>query len=147
MNTIFSAYDIRGRAGDTLSTEQAWNVGKAFAEWLSDDGVVAVAQTSSADNAIIHDIVEGLLLQGRNVIDMGESDEQTAVGLLIDKKAIGAILVSHDDTDNLEVITMFDANGVNVTDENGLIEISQLVESGNLVPADEKGSVTTVKSE
>jgi hypothetical protein len=140
MGTIFSTDDIRGRAGESLTTEYVWNVGKGLAEWLPEDGNVVVVRSPLADDMTAHALIEGLLLQGRDVIDAGEGDLQTVVGAIGDNKLAGGALVAHDQLDNLEIITLFDARGVVVTSDTGLAEIGQMVESANFVPAATKGS-------
>lgn len=141
MSTIFSAYDIRGVAGDTLSTELAWNVGKAFAEWLPDEGPVVLVMAPTTDLSTVHAITEGLLLQGRDVIE-GQGTTQLVNDYISDKKVVGGVYVNHEAADNNEVIQLFDATGTAVTDQTGLTDIAQLVESGNFLPAAEKGKVS-----
>jgi phosphomannomutase len=42
MGNTFSAYDIRGRIEESLTVEYTWTVGKAFADWLPEQGSVVV---------------------------------------------------------------------------------------------------------
>jgi phosphomannomutase len=143
MGTIFSAYDIRGRVDETLTVEYVWTVGKAFAEWLPQDGNVVLVKGQSVNQATTHAFVEGVLLQGRNVIDCGTGGEQAVVGGIDDNQAAGGVLVNHDDLQNIEIITLFDENGSTVTAEVGLTAIGELVESGNFLPAAQKGILKT----
>jgi len=148
MDIIFSASDIRGSLGNTLTVERAWTVGKAFAEWLTDEGSVVVVRTESANDSIARGAVEGLLLQGRDVIDAGVGEEQTVIGVIYDQKLVGGIFIDHEAIQNLETITLFDARGATITDSNGLSTIGELVNSGNFLPAATKGSLVPVtKSE
>lgn len=142
MNTIFSSYDIRGRADESLTVEQAWTVGKAVAEWLPEQGVAVVGKSANANEAIANAVIEGLLLQGRNVVQSGD-DQQAVVEAIGTIQAAGGVLVSHDEVQGLEIITLFDTNGVTVTAEKGLMEIAELIEAGNFVPAANKGELTT----
>ena len=48
MGTIFSATDIRGYVGESITTEYVWNVGKAFSEWLPQDGPVVIVEAETA---------------------------------------------------------------------------------------------------
>lgn len=144
MGSIFSAYDIRGRIGETLTVEYAWAAGKAFAEWLSVDGPVVIATAKDGNSEIVHAFVEGVLLQGRDVIDYGEKDQLVASDLS-ESKAAGAVLVSHDGVQNLEIITLCDAYGVTITAETGLTEISNLIDANTFLPAVTKGQLITTK--
>lgn len=141
MGTIFSAYDIRGRADDSLTTEYVWNVGRAFADWLPDDGAVAFSFRSDTDLKILHAFTEGVQLQGRDAINTGEDNQQGLIALLRDGGAAGGAIVTHDALQGLEIITLLDARGVGVTSESGLLEINQLVEAGNFIPAAQKGEL------
>lgn len=139
MGTIFSAYDIRGRADDALSVEYAWTAGKAVAEYLPDEGSVAVIKAADVNTEVAHAFVEGILLQGRDVVDCGQGDEQAVIAAITDKKAAGGALISHDGVQNLEIIALYDASGASITEANGLTAISELVDSGNFLPAPAKG--------
>ena len=141
MSTVFSTQDIRGKFGDTLTSEYVWNVGKAFAEWVPEEGMIVVARSETASQAAVHALIEGLLLQGRNVIDAGVGDWQLVVNTMSDRTAVGGVMVSHDDLQGDEVIALFAAQGVAVTTDNGLAEIGQLVEAPNFDPAAQKGTV------
>ncbi len=144
MATIFSSTDIRGNVGESLTTEYVWNVGKAFAEWLSEKGDVVIAQSESADKGTVHALIEGILLQGRSVINAGVGDQNTIISTIVDKKAAGGALVEYEQVQNLAVITFFDGRGVAVMDSTGLNEINQLTDAANFLPAPEKGDVKPV---
>lgn len=144
MSTIFSGFDIRGRLGESMTTEDAWTLGKAFADWLPEDGRVVVVASSTANATILKAVTEGLRLQGRDVIDGGQGDAQTVIQISVGSKTAGGILVGHDDLQDLETIELYEANAVLITSENGLSEISSLVEAGNFVPAAAKGELTSI---
>jgi len=144
MTAIFSATDIRGTLGDDLTIEYIWDIGKAFADWLASDGQVIVLRGSSVDESTVHALTEGVLLQGRSVIDAGTGDPQQLIATIMDKQAAGGVLIEYQTTQNLVVITLFDDRGVSLLDSTGLQQITQLVEAGNFLPAPEKGLVTTL---
>ena len=45
---IFKAYDIRGKVGDELDENVAKGVGRALADWLPNEGKVAVGRDMAA---------------------------------------------------------------------------------------------------
>lgn len=143
MSTIFSNYDIRGRLEDSMSREFVWNVGKALAEWLPQDGTVAVVSADGASDVIIKSLIEGLRLQGRHVIDGGVGDQQTLSQINIGSKTAGGVLLSHDALQNVEVIALYQENDSLITMDTGLQQIIELAESGNFVPAAIKGELTS----
>ncbi len=144
MGNIFSSTDIRGHVGETFTTEYVWNVGKALAEWLPEEGVIVIVKAESANASTVHALVEGLLLQGRTVIDGGNGDKQSVMAAISDQQAAGGAYVDYNQVQNLAVITLFDAQGVIVTDASGLTEIGQLVDAANFVPAPDKGELKSL---
>lgn len=69
---IFKAYDIRGRVGTELTPEASKNIARAFADWLPEDGVVAVGYDMRPDSAELAEaFMDGLQEQGREVMDIG----------------------------------------------------------------------------
>jgi phosphomannomutase len=73
LQEIFKAYDVRGRVDTELTADVVTNIGRAFADWLPDDGVVAVGRDMRPDSAeLAAAMIAGLRGQGRNVLDIGE---------------------------------------------------------------------------
>ena len=70
---IFKAYDIRGKVGTELSNDTCNQIGRAFADWLPQEGVVAVGHDMRPDSAdLAAAFIEGLRQQGRDVWDIGQ---------------------------------------------------------------------------
>ncbi|HUD10493.1 MAG TPA: phosphomannomutase/phosphoglucomutase [Candidatus Saccharimonadales bacterium] len=73
LDNIFKAYDIRGKVGSELSPDLANDIGKAFADWLPQPGIVAVGRDMRPDSAELADsLIAGLREQGRHVWDIGQ---------------------------------------------------------------------------
>ena len=45
LDLIFKSYDIRGVYGDSIDQDIAYKIGKAFAEFVPDDTIIAVSYT------------------------------------------------------------------------------------------------------
>lgn len=72
LSHIFKAYDIRGKVGNELTTDLSKDIGRAFADWLPESGAVAVGRDMRPDSAeLAAALIDGLLMQGRDVIDLG----------------------------------------------------------------------------
>lgn len=140
----FTAYDIRGKVTEGVSLEVAWNIGKALADWLSTYGVVAVARGTGANETLAHALVEGMILQGRDVLDTGVNDKLTLLGHIKKEGLSGGIFVTHDERSDDSVIELYDENGQLISADNGLNAIAELVHAGNFVPAATKGDVTAL---
>lgn len=132
--------DFRGHVGDTLTPEVAWNIGKAVADYLPDDGVVVVVEAQGVNRPITHALIEGVLLQGRDVVAHSDGDQTAVVTGISDQQAAGGVLITHDELQDIEIITFYDARGVLMTSDVGVAEILTTAEAGNFEPATHKGS-------
>lgn len=141
MGTIFSTDDIRGRLDDGVTVEYAWNIGKAFSESLPDQGAIAIMRSENANREIVHALIEGMLLQGRNVVDAGVGGRDKVADVQYAASPLGIVLVGHDDAQAIETIAFYDESGAIIAADNGLDDIKTSAESGNFVPAATKGSV------
>lgn len=73
LDHIFKSYDIRGKVGTELSEELTRDVARAFADWLPTEGPVAVGRDMRPDSEqLANAFMEGLMEQGREVIDVGQ---------------------------------------------------------------------------
>ena len=69
---IFLAYDIRGKVGDQLNPDVSSRVGKALANWLPEEGPVAVGYDMRPDSKeLAMALIDGLVNQGREVWNIG----------------------------------------------------------------------------
>jgi len=69
---IFKAYDIRGKVGTELTPALVKDIGRAFGDWLPTNGPIAVGRDMRPDSEELSKaLIDGVLLQGRDVIDLG----------------------------------------------------------------------------
>jgi phosphomannomutase len=142
---IFKAYDVRGKVGSELSAAVANSIGKALADWLPNQGMVAVGRDMRPDSAeLAGAVIDGLRAQGREVIDIGEVTSDMiyfAVGNL--KLAGGAMITaSHNPgKDNGIKLCREEARPIGL--ESGLDQIRDNVLAEKFEPAAETpGKVT-----
>jgi phosphomannomutase len=140
---LISAYDIRGTKEAGLTVECAWNAGKALADWLPSVGNVVVAYVPSQEN-IASAVIEGLRLQGRNVVDAGNSDKDFVTSYIATGGLAGAAIVGFDELEKVTTIEFYQEKAKLVDSESGLHDIRLLVEAGNFVPAALKGELTKI---
>lgn len=138
---LISAYDIRGTEESGLDVECAWNVGKALADWLPMAGSVVVVYLP-AQQDLARGIIEGLRLQGRNVIDGGKGDKEKAMAYIATAGLAGAAVIGRDDLEKVSTIELYQDTAKLIDAEGGLKEIRELVQAGNFVPAATKGELT-----
>jgi phosphomannomutase len=138
---LISKYDIRGTEESGLTLECAWNIGKALADWLTTNGdIVVMYMPMQSDTA--RAVIEGLRLQGRNVIDGGSGDKEAAKSYISSVGLSGAVVIGYDDTDKVIVIELYKEDSSRIEMESGLKQIRELVLAGNFVPAAVKGELT-----
>lgn len=138
---LISAYDIRGTEETGLTVECAWNVGKALADWLPQAGSVVVVFVPTYE-PLAAAVIEGLRLQGRNVVNGGSGDKETARAYIASAGLAGAAVVGYDELEKVVTIELYQHEGRLIESEAGLKEIRELVQAGNFVPAAAKGELT-----
>ena len=139
---LIKEYCIQGTTESGLDVETAWNVGKAVADWLQTAGNVVVVY-DAAQQQLATAIMEGIRLQGRNVVDGGIGDSELAVRHIGALGLSGAVTVSFNQETEVISIEIFKEDGGRI-EGGGLNEIHALVEAGNFVPAAVKGELTAV---
>lgn len=136
-------YDIRGTNETGLTIEYAWNVGKAIADWLPNSGHVIVMYPPELQ-AIASAAIEGLRLQGRNVMDGGMGDRATAALHIQTGGLAGGIVIGLDEETGVTVIELLQETGLRIEGKAFFAEISDLINAGNFVPAAVKGELTAI---
>ena len=72
--SILRAYDIRGIVGETLDTEDAYNIGRAFAKFLNSEKKkkVTVGYDGRLSSPVLKEsLVQGLIDSGIEVSEVG----------------------------------------------------------------------------
>lgn len=140
---LIGRYDIRGTEETGLTVECAWNVGKAVADTLPTAGqVVVLALTSETE--LTRAVIEGLRLQGRDVLDGGVGDRDAAKALITKIGLSGAVVIGYDEMEKVSTIEIYQEEGRPIDSETGLQDIRLAVEAGNFVPAARKGELTSL---
>ena len=140
INNIFKAYDVRGKVGTELTPDVSNRIGKAFADWLPEQGAVAVGRDMRPDSAELADaLIEGLRSQGRNVINIGQVTSDMiyfAVGHL--KLAGGVMITASHNPGEYNGIKFCREQAKPVGQESGLFEVRDNVISTTFKPAAEQ---------
>ncbi|GGA81148.1 phosphomannomutase [Neiella marina] len=69
--TCFKAYDIRGQLGTELNEQIAYDIGRAYGEFLQPETVVVGGDARATSDALKKALAEGLMDAGTNIIDLG----------------------------------------------------------------------------
>jgi len=145
VSEIFKAYDIRGKVGTELTPAVTNAVGRALADWLPNEGAVAVGRDMRPDSAeLAAAVIEGLQTQGRNVIDIGEVTSDMiyfAVGHL--KLAGGAMVTASHNPGVYNGVKLCREEARPIGQDGGLFEIRDKIAADDFKPtADVSGTVT-----
>lgn len=142
---IFKAYDIRGKVGSELTVDICENVGRAFADWLPEDGPVAVGRDMRPDSAsLAAAIIEGLRLQGRTVWDIGEVTSDM-IYFTVGKFGLagGAMVTASHNPGDYNGIKLCREEAKPVGELSGLFDIRDKVVEDDFVPAGTEGKRIT----
>jgi phosphomannomutase len=134
---IFKAYDIRGKVGDELNADVAERVGKALADWLPEEGTVAVGRDMRPDSEKLAEaLIEGLRLQGREVWNISQVTSDMlyfAIGHW--DIAGGAVVTASHNPGEYNGIKIYRDKVAPVGLESGLDEIRDKAVADDFVPA------------
>lgn len=143
--SIFKAYDIRGKVGTELTADVAAAVGAALANFLPNDGPVAVGRDMRPDSAeLAAAVIGGLQQQGRDVIDIGEVTSDMIYFTVGHYGLAGGAMItaSHNPgADNGIKLCREEAKPLGI--ETGLADIRDAAIQGGFTPAATPGNVTT----
>ena len=143
LTAIFKAYDIRGRVGTELTPEVTEVIGKAFAEWLPETGIVAVGRDMRPDSKDLADgIIRGLRAQGRDVWDIGEvTSDMIYFAVGANALAGGAMVTASHNPGDYNGIKLCREMAKPVGEESGLYEVRDSAQVGQFEAANTEGSL------
>lgn len=143
---IFKSYDIRGLSPEELSPEVAQLVGRALADTLPDKGKVVVARDMRQDSeALQQALIDGLVRQGRKVVDIGLVSTDMmyfTVGHL--KAAGGAMITASHNPGKYNGIKLCGKGVVPIGECTGLNDLKELVKSEKFATATKAGMVEQI---
>ncbi|HUS25919.1 MAG TPA: phosphomannomutase [Nevskiaceae bacterium] len=137
VSNIFKAYDVRGKVGSELTPTVTQAIGKAFADWLPTQGVVAVGRDMRPDSAeLAAALVEGLREQGRDVWDIGEvTTDMIYYAVGANNLAGGVVVTASHNPGEYNGIKFCADQAKAVGKESGLFDIRDMVIASNFKPA------------
>ncbi len=144
LQSIFKAYDIRGKVGSELKPDIIKQIGKALANWLPEQGPVAVGRDMRPDSAeLAQAIIDGLVSQGRDVVDIGEVTSDMIYFAVGDGKlAGGAMVTASHNPGEYNGIKFCREEARPIGEESGLFEIRDLAGSKTYEDSATPGTVS-----
>jgi phosphomannomutase len=144
LNEIFKAYDIRGKVGDQLNEEIIYNIGRAFADFLTVEGPVAVGFDMRPDSKAFADsFMAGLVKQGRDVWDIGRiATDMIYFAVGANNLAGGAVVTASHNPGDYNGIKLCKEMAQPVSEDTGLFIIKDNVLNHTYKDATLPGTVT-----
>ena len=139
---IFSAYDIRGIYGETLTNDIAYRIGRAAAEYLKVPEIAVGRDMRLSSPELAAALMVGITDQGVNAIDLGmtTTDElYFAVGKF--NYPAGVMVTASHNPGRYNGLKFCRAQAAPVSLETGLADIRDLVSQGSFAKPTGKGQV------
>ncbi len=143
--TIYRSYDVRGIVPDEFDAEEAYHIGRAYAQSIGAKEVVVARDMRLSGDAILPRLLDGLTDGGVNVMLIGQSTTPMFYFAVHHLKADGGLSVtaSHN-PGKYNGVKMTRAQAVPIGGDSGLKEIRDLVEKREWPTVTTKGTVTDV---
>lgn len=141
---IFKAYDVRGKVGSELTPEVTKKIGRAFADWLPNEGPVAVGRDMRPDSQeLAESLVQGLVAQGREVWDIGEvTSDMIYFAVGANNLAGGVMITASHNPGEYNGIKFCREEAKPVGETSGLFEVRDLALKDDFHASGEPGMVT-----
>src|SRR5918998_1178463 len=141
--SIFKAYDIRGRYPDALNEDVARKIGRAYVSFLGLSGsrVVVGRDMRLSGEALEEAFVEGVTEAGADVLDIGLVSTDAlyfAVGHLGEPG--GAMITASHNPKDYNGLKLCREEAIALSGEEGIYQIRDLITSGKLPEPDGSGS-------
>lgn len=149
--SCFKAYDIRGKVPEELNPELAVMIGRSFATLYKLKKVVVGRDIRLSSESLVQALISGLMDMGVDVLDLGICGTEEIYHGTFSMESSGVdggiiVTASHNPADYNGM--KFVVRGARpVTGESGLLEMSELILSGNLPgPVATTGSLTCINN-
>lgn len=148
--SIFHAYDIRGIVDEDISSDDAKDLGRAFATYLAkhsgkhgkDLRIVIGKDNRTSSHHLYMKVTEGLLMQGATILDIDISPTPLFYFAVSHAKADGGIMItaSHNPP-KYNGFKLVQEQAIPMGIESGLRDIQQLMTSHTFDPLQAQGTV------
>jgi phosphomannomutase len=141
--SCFKAYDVRGRLPDELNNNVAYQIGRAYAEYLKARTVVVGYDIRLTSFELSRSLIEGLTDAGTDVIDIGECGTEEVYFATSHLKTDGGICVtaSHNPKD-FNGMKFVREDSKPISGDTGLKDIQRLAEDNIFTAITTRGKLT-----
>jgi len=142
MGTIFKAYDIRGLYPEQINEEIAYNIGRAFVDFLGAKHVVIGRDMRTSSPSIFKELSRGITEQGANIYDIGMSTTDMFYFAVEHLGAEAGIMItaSHN-PGQYNGLKMVRKHATPIGGESGIKDIERIYHEGNFQAATSSGQI------
>jgi phosphomannomutase len=141
--SIFSAYDIRGIYGDTLTEDIAYAIGRAAAQYLNVPEIAVGRDMRLSSPQIAAGLIRGITDQGTNAVDLGlTTTDELYFGVGKFDYPAGVMVTASHNPGKYNGIKFCRAQAAPISVDTGLGDIRDIAVSGNFAQPTRKGTVT-----
>jgi phosphomannomutase len=139
---IFKAYDVRGIYPAELDEAAARDIGRALVQYLGCTEVAVGRDMRTSSEPLFHALAEGIIMQGADVVDVGLVSTDGlyfAVGKY--GYQAGAMITASHNPKEYNGLKMCRKDAVPLSGDEGLSQMRDLINNGQLVQAEKTGKV------
>lgn len=130
LQSIFKAYDVRGRSPEELDEAAAERIGAAFAAFAGVNRVAVGRDCRTTSPGLATAFMRGAASTGTDVVDLGEITTDMLYFVAGSESMPGAVITASHNPPAYNGIKMCLAGAAPVGAESGLVEIRRMAEEG-----------------
>jgi len=126
LDLIFKSYDIRGIYGDSIDQDIAYKIGKAFAEFVTDEAIIVGHDGRVSNIEMLDAFTSGIKSLNKEIIYVGlvPTDIVYSLSGLLNKP--GAIITASHNPKNYNGLKLCNAGAIPIGENSGLKDIKKL---------------------
>jgi len=128
LDLIFKSYDIRGVYGDSIDQDIAYKIGKAFAEFVSDDTIIVGHDGRVSNIEMLDAFTSGIKSINKEIIYAGLVPTDIVYSLSGLLKKPGAIITASHNPKNYNGLKLCNTGAIPIGENSGLKDIKKLAD-------------------
>ena len=128
LDLIFKSYDIRGIYGDSIDQDIAYKIGKAFAEFVTDEAIIVGHDGRVSNIEMLDAFTSGIKSINKEIIYVGLVPTDTVYSLSGLLKKPGAIITASHNPKNYNGLKLCNAGAIPIGENSGLMDIKKLAD-------------------
>ena len=128
LDLIFKSYDIRGIYGDSIDQHVAYKIGKAFAEFVTDDTIIVGHDGRVSNIEMLDAFTSGIKSINKEIIYAGLVPTDIVYSLSGLLKKPGAIITASHNPKNYNGLKLCNAGAIPIGENSGLMDIKKLAD-------------------